>query len=86
MAKKRQFGEFNVTKLGVAAGLTWGIGCLLLGLLAMKGYGSPLVAAIGSIYIGYAATLTGSIVGAAWGFVDGFIGGAIFAWIYNKIL
>jgi hypothetical protein len=27
----------------------------------------------------------GSIIGAAWGFVDWGIAGVIFAWLYNKI-
>ena len=37
------------------------------------------------IYIGYDFTPMGSVIGAAWGFVDWGIAGAIFAWLYNKI-
>ena len=37
------------------------------------------------IYIGYSFTPLGSVIGAAWGFVDWGIAGAIFAWIYNLI-
>jgi hypothetical protein len=37
------------------------------------------------IYIGYSFTPMGSIIGAAWGFVDWGIAGMIFAWLYNKI-
>ena len=37
------------------------------------------------IYIGYSYTPMGSVIGAAWGFVDWAIAGAIFAWLYNKI-
>ena len=37
------------------------------------------------IYIGYSFAPMGSVVGAAWGFVDWGIAGAIFAWLYNKI-
>ena len=37
------------------------------------------------IYIGYSYTPMGSVIGAAWGFVDWAIDGAIFAWLYNKI-
>ena len=37
------------------------------------------------VYIGYSFTPLGSVIGAAWGFVDfGFVG-VIFAWLYNKI-
>ena len=37
------------------------------------------------VYIGYSFTPLGSIIGAAWGFVDWGITGAIFAWLYNLI-
>ena len=37
------------------------------------------------IYIGYSFTPLGSVIGAAWGFVDWGIAGAIFAWLYNLI-
>ena len=37
------------------------------------------------IYIGYSVTPLGSVIGAAWGFVDWGIAGIIFAWLYNKI-
>ena len=37
------------------------------------------------IYIGYSFTPIGSLIGAAWGFVDFGIAGLIFAWLYNFI-
>ena len=37
------------------------------------------------IYIGYSFTPMGSVIGAAWGFVDFGIAGALFAWLYNLI-
>ena len=37
------------------------------------------------IYYGYSFTPMGSVIGAAWGFVDWGIAGAIFAWLYNCI-
>tara|TARA_B110001454_G_scaffold164284_1_gene153864 strand:+ start:133 stop:372 length:240 start_codon:yes stop_codon:yes gene_type:complete len=37
------------------------------------------------IYIGYSFTPLGSVIGAIWGFVDFGVGGAIAAWLYNKI-
>ena len=37
------------------------------------------------IYIGYSFTPLGSVIGAIWGFVDFGVGGAIVAWLYNKI-
>ncbi len=58
---------------------------LVLGLIATyTGLGTPLVDAIGSAYIGYAKSIEGSIIGGAWGFIDGFILGYISAWLYNR--
>ena len=37
------------------------------------------------VYIGYSFTPLGSVIGAAWGFFDWGIAGAIFAWLYNLI-
>ena len=37
------------------------------------------------VYIGYSFTPLGSVIGAAWGFLDFGIAGIIFAWLYNKI-
>ena len=36
-------------------------------------------------YIGYSFTPLGSVIGALWGFIDFAIGGAIAAWLYQKI-
>lgn len=72
--------------LGVAAGILWAGYVLLIGIMAMFGWGNALVTAFGSLYLGYQASVVGAIIGAAWGFVDGFIAGYVIAWIYNKML
>jgi len=38
---------------------------------------------IGSIYLGYVISPMGSFIGAIWGFIDGLIAGALFAYLYN---
>lgn len=38
---------------------------------------------IGQIYRGYNISPLGSIVGLGWALIDGAIGGAVFAWLYN---
>jgi len=38
---------------------------------------------IGRVYRGYTISPGGSVIGLAWAFVDGLIGGACFAWLYN---
>ena len=45
--------------------------------------GSPTF--IERVYIGYEFTPVGSVIGFLWGFVDGLIGGAIVAWLYNLV-
>ena len=37
------------------------------------------------MYIGYSFAPLGSVIGAIWGFIDFAIGGAIAAWLYQKI-
>lgn len=73
-----------VVSLGLAAGVVWGLSALLLGLLAWHfHHGVALVEMFGTFYIGYGPTLMGSLIGAVWAFIGAFIGGAIFALIYN---
>jgi len=49
------------------------------------GYGTDIVSLIGTVYIGYAPTIAGAIIGAVWAFIDAIIGCYIFVWIYNKL-
>lgn len=72
--------------LGVAAGILWG-GCIFLTTLLshFTGYGKLFLEALPqSMYPGYSITIAGSFVGLVYGFFDGFVCGAIVAWIYNK--
>ena len=72
--------------IALACGIIWGVGTLILGLLAWKFHiAVEIVKLISSGYIGYAANLKGSLIGGVEGFIDGFIGGYILSWIYNKI-
>lgn len=41
---------------------------------------------IGMVYLGFSITPLGSIIGLVWAFVDGLVGGAIFSWLYNKLV
>ena len=34
---------------------------------------------------GYSISPMGSVIGLLWALADGFVGGAIFAWLYNRI-
>ena len=73
-----------------SVGLTTGIfGAVLMFLLAwwliIIGNAEGPVTLFERVYIGYSFTPLGSVIGAAWGFVDWGIAGAIFAWLYNWI-
>ncbi|MFC2092854.1 bacteriophage holin [Bacteroidota bacterium] len=41
---------------------------------------------ISMVYLGYTVSPLGSIIGLVWAFVDGLVIGAIFAWLYNKLV
>ena len=72
--------------LGVGIGVILAVYVFLLGIIAMWGWGETeeLVGIISKLYMGYTPTFLGSIIGAIWAFVDGFIAGVVIAWIYNK--
>jgi hypothetical protein len=77
---------FNVKAFALTCGILWALAALVFAILAMQfSYGTALVNALGTVYIGYEATVTGALVGAVWGFVDAGIGGLVFAWLYNKL-
>lgn len=76
--------RLSLCGLGVAFGVTWGLGLFVLGLLSTYlGWATPWVELFSSIYIGFASTFIGSLIGGAWGLLDGFITGVIVAFIYN---
>lgn len=78
--------KLNVRAFALTCALVWGLGlfCLTWWLILFEGAtGEPTL--IGRIYRGYSLSATGSLIGLAWAFVDGLIGGAVFAWVYNLI-
>ena len=82
---KRYVVKLDVRAMGIAWGVVWSFGVILTGLLAAyTGLGKAFVDIMGSCYIGYTPTLTGSLIGGTWAFVDGGITGALIAFIYNK--
>lgn len=87
MTQIQQKALLGVVSLGLAFGVTWALGVFMLGVgAAFFNWGIPVVAVLSSVYAGYGPTFIGSITGAVWGFVDGFIGGALMAWLYNKFV
>ena len=78
--------KLGVWQLGIALGIVWGAGILFLGVVAAAfDWGTPVVELVGSVYLGYSTSAAGILVGTIWAFADGFIGGALIAWIYNVV-
>ncbi len=79
--------KLNVKALALTSGLIWGFGLFFLTwwMIAFNG-ATGETTLIGKIYIGYSISAVGSFIGLAWAFVDGLVGGAIFAWLYNLIV
>ena len=79
--------KLDVKAFAATTALVWGIGLFILTwwIIAFDG-SSADPTFLGQIYRGYTITPIGSFVGLAWAVVDGAIGGAIFAWIYNFIV
>lgn len=79
--------RLDIKALAFAAGLLWGGMILFVGIanLASTGYGQAFLDLAASIYPGFDAGggLGSVIIGTLYGLVDGAIGGAIFAWLYN---
>ncbi len=78
--------KLNVIAFALACGLVWGLGLFLLTwwIIALDG-ATGQITFIERIYRGYDISPIGSIIGLIWALIDGTIGGAIFAWLYNLI-
>ena len=76
--------KLNVKVFALTVGLFWGFGLLFITwwIILFDG-ASGAVTLIGKVYRGYSISLVGSLIGFVWAFIDGIIGGAIFAWLYN---
>jgi hypothetical protein len=78
--------KLDVRAFSLACGLVGGLGLFFLTwwIIAFDGAtGDPTI--IGRVYRGYTISPLGSVVGLAWAFVDGMVGGAVFGWVYNAI-
>jgi hypothetical protein len=78
--------KLNVQAFALTCGIILGVGLFLITwwiILIGGATGEPTI--IGRVYLGYRISPLGSIIGLAWASADGFIGGALFAWLYNRI-
>ena len=79
--------KINVLALAVTLGFLWGVTIFLMTWWIIMFDGAltePNL--LGRLYRGYRITPAGSVIGLVWGLIDGFIGGAVIAWVYNKLV
>jgi hypothetical protein len=78
--------KLNVVAFAVACGLIWGVGLFALTWWIIM-FDGPTgdVTLVGRVYRGYAITPMGSVIGLVWALADGFVGGLVFAWLYNTL-
>ncbi len=77
--------KLNVKAFALTSALVWGLAlfCLTWWIIFFDG-ATREVTLIGRLYRGYNISVAGSFIGLAWALMDGLIGGAIFAWLYNR--
>lgn len=78
--------KLDVRAFAITCGLLMGLGLFLATwwIILLDGP-SDRMTFIGQIYRGYGLNGIGSLAGLVWGLIDGAIGGAIFAWLYNSL-
>lgn len=78
--------KVDVKALGLTLGIVWGAVMFILGIINMfLSWGGAIEELMSTLYIGYAPTFLGSIIGGIWGFIDAGIGGVIVGILYNKL-
>lgn len=79
--------KLNVKAMTLTFAIIGGIGLFILTwwIILFDGY-SQQPNLLSMVYRGYTFTPVGSIIGLFWGMVDGAIGGACIAWLYNMLL
>ena len=78
--------KLSVKAFALTSGILWGaVVCLATLWLLMMGSDGLLIRHLDNFYLGYSFSAVGAFVGLVWGFVDGAVSGAAFAWLYNKL-
>ena len=79
--------KINIKAFAIACGLWWGLGLFALTwwLIYRQGATGDLTL-FGRLYPGYNISPLGSLIGLGCGLVDGAVGGAILAWLYDRFV
>jgi len=77
--------KLNIKAFAMTTAILWGAAMLLITwwIILLDGP-SDQATFLAKVYRGYSLTFMGSLIGLIWGIVDGAIGGALLAWLYNR--
>jgi len=75
--------RLSIKGLAMGLGVAGAFCMLFAGWASIFGWCTKFVEVMASVYIGFKPSFLGGIIGALWGFIDGAIGGAIIAFVYN---
>ena len=77
--------RFDGKAFALTCGVFWGFTILFATVwLLLFGFEGQLMQQLDHFYFGYSVSWGGAVIGGIWGFFDGFIGGFVFAWLYNR--
>ena len=76
--------ELSPYGLGLSLSIIWGLCVFLSTLVSYFFLNGRFGWILASIYPGYTVTPLGAVGGLLYGLIDGFILGALVAWLYNK--
>ncbi len=79
-----KYAKLNRLAFAISLGIFWAFGVLFMTLWAAA-TSNPESVAFLTFYPGYSVSAAGAIVGWIWGLIDGFVGGFIFAALYNYV-
>ena len=75
--------------MALTIGILWGANFLLIGILLQffPNYGETWIQLWADVYPFYEGNgeVLDTLIGTVFGLIDGILGGAVFAWLYNRI-
>ena len=78
-------GAIDARALGLTAGIIWGGMVAILELAAGTEYGERWRRLLADLYPGYSPEPGDLVWGTVLGFVDAFVLGYLFGWLYNRL-
>ena len=77
--------RLNIRAFCFSFAIAFAIFILFIGWCGAFGWGVGFIKTWSSVYIGYAPTFVGGIIGFFWGLLDGGVAGLLVSFLYNSI-